>query len=95
MANPSLCLTPNSTLNDHFPSLNCKVRALNHTAHGDSASNRQTEMFSVILQVLTQLDGSGSIKSISEYLNEGTEGMNGPVARWPRRAHTVRCSGPI
>jgi hypothetical protein len=36
---PSLCLTPNSTSNDHSPSLNCKVRALNHTAHGDSASN--------------------------------------------------------
>ena len=45
-------LTPNSTPNNHFPSINCMVRALTHTAHGDSASNGQTEKFLVILQVL-------------------------------------------
>jgi hypothetical protein len=88
-------LTLNLTPNNRFPSINCKVRALNHTAHGDSAINGQTETFSVILQALTQLDGSRSIKGTSEYWNKGTEGVNGPVARWPQRAHSVRCSRPI
>jgi hypothetical protein len=60
-------LTLNLTPNNRFPSINCKVRALNHTAHGDSAINGQTETFSVILQALTQLDGSRSIKGTSEY----------------------------
>jgi hypothetical protein len=31
-------LTPNSTLNDHNPSINCKALALNLFVHGDSAN---------------------------------------------------------
>jgi hypothetical protein len=59
-------LTPNSTPNDPFPSINCKIQAPNHSVHGDSAINGQIEVFPVILRVLAQLDGSGSIKSTQE-----------------------------
>jgi hypothetical protein len=59
-------LTPNSTPNDHYPSINCKVLAPNLSAHGDSAINGQTEVFLVILRVLAQLAGSSSIKSTQE-----------------------------
>jgi hypothetical protein len=31
-------LTPNSTYNDHNPSINCKVLAHNHSVHGDGAT---------------------------------------------------------
>ena len=31
-------LTPNSTPNDHFPSINCKVLAPNLSVHGDNAN---------------------------------------------------------
>jgi hypothetical protein len=31
-------LTPNSTLNDHYPSINCKVLAPNLSVHGDSTN---------------------------------------------------------
>ena len=41
-------LTPNSTHNDPFPSINCKILAPNHSVHGDSAINGQTEVFQVI-----------------------------------------------
>jgi hypothetical protein len=33
-----VCLTPNSTPNDHYPSINCKVLAPNLSVHGDSAN---------------------------------------------------------
>jgi hypothetical protein len=56
-------LTPNLTPPNHFPSINCRVRALNHTAHGDSARNGPTEMFPMIQWILAQLDGLESIKS--------------------------------
>jgi hypothetical protein len=42
------CTTPNSIPNDHFPSLNCKVLAYNHSVHGDGANQGQSEMFPVI-----------------------------------------------
>jgi hypothetical protein len=54
-------LTPNSTPNNHYPSINFKALALNLSAHGDSALNGQPEAFTVILHVLTQLAGSISI----------------------------------
>jgi hypothetical protein len=41
-------LTPNSTPNDPFPSLNCKVMALNHSVHGDGAKRGRSEVFPVI-----------------------------------------------
>jgi hypothetical protein len=31
-------LTPNSTPNDHYPSINCKVLAPNLSVHGDSTN---------------------------------------------------------
>jgi hypothetical protein len=31
-------LTPNSTHNDHNPSINCKILAHNHAIHGDDAN---------------------------------------------------------
>jgi hypothetical protein len=34
----SVWLTPNSTPNDHYPSINCKVLAPNLSVHGDSAN---------------------------------------------------------
>jgi hypothetical protein len=55
--------TPNSTLNNHFPSTNFKVLAPNLSAHSDSAINGQLEAFPVILWVLAQLTGSRSITS--------------------------------
>jgi hypothetical protein len=55
--------TPNSTLNNHFPSTNFKVLAPNLSAHGDTAINGQLEAFLVILWVLAQLAGSRSITS--------------------------------
>jgi hypothetical protein len=33
-------LTPNSTPNDPFPSINCKILAPNHSVHNDSAIKR-------------------------------------------------------
>jgi hypothetical protein len=42
------CTTPNSTLNDHFPSLNCKVMAHNHSVHGDGTNRGKSEVFPVI-----------------------------------------------
>jgi hypothetical protein len=33
-------LTPNSTLNDHNPSINCKALAPNLSVHGDSTNYR-------------------------------------------------------
>jgi hypothetical protein len=59
-------LTPNSTPNDHYPSINCNVLTPNFSAHGDSAINGQTEAFPVILRVLVQLAGSRRIKSTQE-----------------------------
>jgi hypothetical protein len=67
MASALAWLTLNLTPYNHFPSINCKVRALNHTAHGDSAINGQTETFSMILRALIQLYESRSIKGTSEY----------------------------
>jgi hypothetical protein len=55
-------LTPNSTPNNHFPSTNFKILGPNLSAHGDSAINGQLDAFPMILRVLTQLDGSKSIK---------------------------------
>jgi hypothetical protein len=66
MTGAPVWLTPNSTPNDHYPSINCKVLAPNLSAHGDSAINGQTEVFLVILRVLAQLAGSSSIKSTQE-----------------------------
>jgi hypothetical protein len=56
-------LTPNLTLNNHYPSTNFKVLAPNLTAHGDGAINGQPEALQVILRVLAQLAGSRSITS--------------------------------
>jgi hypothetical protein len=66
-------LTPNSTSNDHYPSTNFKVLAPHFSAHGDSAINRQTEAFPVILRVLAQLVRLRSIKSIQECYNKSEE----------------------
>jgi hypothetical protein len=66
MTGAPVWLTPNSTPNDHYPSINCKVLTPNFSAHGDSVINRQTEAFPVILRVLAQLAGSRSIKSTQE-----------------------------
>jgi hypothetical protein len=60
-------LTPNLIPPNYFPSINSRVRALNHTAHGDSARNGPTKMFPMIQWILAQLDGSESIKSTYEY----------------------------
>jgi hypothetical protein len=54
-------LTPNSTPNNHYPSINFKVLAPNLSAHGDSAINGLPEAFPLILRVLAQLAGSRSI----------------------------------
>jgi hypothetical protein len=62
----SVWLTPNSTPNDHYPSINCKVLAPNLSVHGDSANYGRTEAFPMILRVLAQLAGSRSIKSTQE-----------------------------
>jgi hypothetical protein len=59
-------LTPNSTPNDPFPSINCKILAPNHSVHGDTTLNGQTKAFPVIWRGLVQLAGSRSIKSIRE-----------------------------
>jgi hypothetical protein len=80
-------LTPNLTSNNHYPSTNFKVLAPNLSAHGDSAINRQIEAFLVILQVLAQLVGSRSIKSVQECYNKSEEGIIGPMETWPWRAH--------
>ena len=56
-------LTPNLTLNNHYPSTNFKVLAPNLSAHGDNAINEQLEAFPVILRVLAQLAGLRSITS--------------------------------
>ena len=40
----------------------------------------------------------GWVREYQEHIRYGyeeIEGMNGPVARWPRRGHFARCSGPI
>jgi hypothetical protein len=42
------CTIPNSTPNNHFPSLNFTSEALNHSIHGDSADNGGTNVFPVI-----------------------------------------------
>jgi hypothetical protein len=44
---PLTWLTPNSIPNSRFPSINCTVRALNHTVHGDGANQGQFVVFSV------------------------------------------------
>jgi hypothetical protein len=53
MASALAWLTLNLTHNNGFPSINCKVRVLNHTAQSDSAINGQIETFPVILRALT------------------------------------------
>jgi hypothetical protein len=36
----SVCLTPNSTRKDHFPSINCKISAHNRSVHGGNGNRR-------------------------------------------------------
>jgi multidrug efflux pump subunit AcrB len=63
MASALAWLTHNSTPDDHFPSINCKVLAPNLLAHGDSAKQGQSEVFPVIQRDLVQLAGLLSIYS--------------------------------
>jgi hypothetical protein len=73
------CTTLNSTPNDHFPSLNCKVLAHNHSVHGDGANRGQSMVFPVIYRSLVQLAGPISIYSTQGCGNENEEVMNEPV----------------
>jgi multidrug efflux pump subunit AcrB len=56
-------LTPNSTPNDHYPSINFKVLAPNLSVHGDGVNRGQSEVFPVIERNLFQLAGLLSIYS--------------------------------
>jgi hypothetical protein len=38
---------------------------------------------------------SSLIEWVEKHQEKREESMNGPVARWPRRAHFARCFGPI
>jgi hypothetical protein len=57
-------LTPNSTHNDHNPSLNCKVLADYLSVHGNSENREQTDVFMVIQSGLVQFNESMSTRGL-------------------------------
>jgi hypothetical protein len=60
MTGAPVWLTPNSTYNDHNPSINCKIPAHNRFVHGGDGNRRNLNMFWVIQGGLIQSDGSVS-----------------------------------
>jgi hypothetical protein len=72
-------LTPNSTYNDHNPSSNCKVLASNRSAHGDPTCS-------------SSIGWTGEHLQHTGLMKRERGDVDGPVASWPRRAHTLRCS---
>jgi hypothetical protein len=81
---PLHCTTPNSTLSDTNPSINCGVLAHNLSVHGDGTHRRQSKVFPVIQHGLVQLAGPISFYSIHGCWNESEEGVNGTAESWPR-----------
>jgi hypothetical protein len=81
----SLRFTPDSTLEEYFPSLNFRIGALPYPVHGDSAENLRNSVFPVTRGSLVQLDDLVSIKDMGGCWNNSTEGEIGPELSWPRR----------
>jgi hypothetical protein len=59
-------LTPNSTPNNHFPSINCANPGRNLSVHDDDGNREQFDVFLAIQGSLVQLNRSTSSRDLME-----------------------------
>jgi hypothetical protein len=58
-------LTPNSTPNNHFPSINCANPGLNLSVHDDGGNREQFDVFLAIQGSLVQSNRSTSSRGLN------------------------------
>jgi hypothetical protein len=58
-------LTPNSTPNNHFPSINCANPGRNLSVHNDGGNQEQFDVFLVIQGSVVQLNKSTSSRGLN------------------------------